>query len=171
MKSNRHIVQICRVGLFSALLALGAWISIPFTIPITMQTFVLFLMVGVLPMTEAILSVVIYLCIGLVGLPVFAGFSSGIGTLMGPTGGFLIGFFPFILFYGSLSKNVSIISLRIFMAIVSLCLLYCCGCIWYTLIYGGKGMITVCILPFLPADAIKLVLSLPLSKRLKKHLK
>lgn len=171
MKSNRNILRICRVGLFSALLALGAWIAIPLSVPITMQTFVLFFMAGTLPLSESVLSVAIYLSIGLAGLPIFAGFSSGIGTLMGPTGGFLLGFFPAVLLFGSSSRRIRQRYVYVACAIVSLLFLYACGCVWYACLYGKNGVITACVLPFLPADAIKLAVALPLARRMKRHVR
>ena len=171
MQNKSRILKICRVGLFAALLALGAWIAIPFPVPITLQTFVLFLVAGTLPLVQALSSVAVYLGIGLVGLPVFAGFGAGIGTFLGPTGGFLLGFLPAVLLFSlSCDKKQSFLW-QAMSACVSLILIYSCGAVWYTLVYGGKGVIGACILPFFPADAIKIAIALPLARRLKRHIR
>ena len=80
------------IGLFAALLAICSWISIPTTIPFTLQTMGVFLAVGLLGGKRGTISILLYLLIGAVGVPVFSGFKGGIGALAGPTGGYLIGF-------------------------------------------------------------------------------
>ena len=80
-------------ALFAALMALCAWISIPAgDVAITMQTFALFLTLGVLGGKRGTIAVSIYLLLGIVGLPVFSGFQGGLGTLLGATGGYIAGF-------------------------------------------------------------------------------
>ena len=85
--------NIAYMALFSALTAICSWISIPTLVPFTLQTFAIFLMVGLLGTKRSLLSILIYLLLGAIGLPVFAGFSGGLGMLFGTTGGYLIGFF------------------------------------------------------------------------------
>ena len=75
------------IGLFAALLAICSWISIPTTIPFTLQTMGVFLAVGLLGGKRGTISILLYLLIGAVGVPVFSGFKGGIGALAGPTGG------------------------------------------------------------------------------------
>lgn len=78
---------------FAAIIAVLSQIVIPAgLVPFTMQTFAVGLVATVLGKKHGTLAVFIYLLVGLVGLPVYAGFSSGIGALLGPTGGFLVGF-------------------------------------------------------------------------------
>lgn len=85
--------SIARSGLCVALLACCAWVSVPVgPVPFTMQTFALALLPQVLPTRDALLTVVVYLLLGAVGVPVFSGFQGGPGALLGPTGGYLLGF-------------------------------------------------------------------------------
>lgn len=80
------------IAVFAVLIAICSWISIPMTVPFTLQTFAVFLAVGVLGGKRGSLAVLIYILLGAVGIPVFAGFSGGIGQLLGNTGGYIIGF-------------------------------------------------------------------------------
>ena len=80
------------IAVFAVLIAICSWISIPMTVPFTLQTFAVFLAVGVLGGKRGSLAVLIYILLGAVGIPVFAGFSGGIGVLLGNTGGYIIGF-------------------------------------------------------------------------------
>lgn len=84
--------NLSRVALFAALMAICSWVSIPTPVPFTLQTFAVFLAPGLLGGKMGTIAVGTYLLLGAVGLPVFAGFSGGIGTLLGATGGYLLGF-------------------------------------------------------------------------------
>ena len=81
--------DLARAALFAALIAICSWISIPTAVPFTLQTFAVFLALGVLGGKLGTLSVAVYLLLGAVGLPVFAGFQGGLGALLGATGGYL----------------------------------------------------------------------------------
>lgn len=92
VRSNRNKTRdIVLIGLFAVLMAICSWISIPTVIPFTMQTFAVFLTLNFLGGKKGTVSVCIYLLLGLIGLPVYANFTSGIGILMGTTGGYMIG--------------------------------------------------------------------------------
>ena len=78
--------------MFTAIIAVCAFISIPSSVPFTLQTFAIFLAVLVLGGKMGSLSVFIYLCLGAIGVPIFAGFNGGIGVLLGNTGGYILGF-------------------------------------------------------------------------------
>ena len=96
----RRLRDLILIALFAALLAICSWISLPFfTLPITMQTFALFCTVGILGTRRGALAVLLYLALGLVGLPVFSGMTGGFAVLLGPGGGYLIGFLLLVLIY------------------------------------------------------------------------
>ena len=80
------------IAMFAVLMAVCSWISIPMEVPFTLQTFGLFLTVGVLGGKRGTFAVLIYILLGAIGVPVFAGFNSGIGVLLGTTGGYIVGF-------------------------------------------------------------------------------
>ena len=74
------------IALFAVLIAICSWISIPATVPFTLQTFGVFVAVGTLGGKRGSLSVLIYLLLGAIGIPVFAGFQGGLGIILGNTG-------------------------------------------------------------------------------------
>ena len=80
------------VALMTALMAICSWISIPTTVPFTLQTLGVFLACALLGGKRGSLAVFVYLLLGALGLPVFAGFSGGAGALLGSTGGYILGF-------------------------------------------------------------------------------
>ena len=84
--------DLAYIAIFAVLIAICSWISIPAAVPFTLQTFGVFIAVGVLGGKRGSLSVLVFILLGAIGIPVFANFSGGIGVLAGPTGGYIIGF-------------------------------------------------------------------------------
>ena len=153
-------------SLFSALLAICAWICIPVSdIGITLQTFGIFLALSLLGGKWGTVSIGIYLLLGAVGMPVFSGFRGGIGVLAGVTGGFLWGFLISGLVYWALERFR-----RVPAMIAGLLACYGCGCLWFCFYSGGGiGLILLrCVVPFLIPDLVKLYLAGSLARRLRK---
>ena len=93
MKEKKSLRKMTYASLFGALTAVGGYIMIPLPpVPITLQTFFVTLSGSLLGGTMGAASQVVYILLGVIGLPVFAGGKSGIGVLFGPTGGYLVGF-------------------------------------------------------------------------------
>ena len=104
-KSKRFkTIDIAYIGIFAALIAVCSWISIPLAVPVTLQTMAVCITAGLLGTKKSVLTVVVYILLGLIGVPVFAGFSSGVGVLFGMTGGYIIGFIFTALIVGIMLK-------------------------------------------------------------------
>lgn len=117
MKSKS--MNIVLVGLFAALTAIGAFISIPVgPVPITLQSLFVILVPSIFGAKLAVLSQVVYILLGLIGLPIFAGFSGGLGSIFKPSFGFLIGFILASFIIGKLSENSNRSRGRIFIALI-----------------------------------------------------
>lgn len=167
-------VDMAYIAMFAVLMAVCSWISIPAAVPFTMQTFGVFLAVGVLGGKRGTLAVVLYLLLGMVGLPVFAGFSGGAGVLLGSTGGYIVGFVFLALVMWAAERWLGT---KTWMAALSMALgllvCYAFGTAWFMLVYarttGPVGLWTAlgwCVLPYIPVDAVKMVLALAVRKRL-----
>ena len=156
-------------ALFASLIVLCAWISIPIPpVAVTLQTFGVLMALGVLGGNWGTVSILIYLAMGLVGLPVFAGFRGGAGALLDATGGFLWGFALGGLAY-RLTEKLG--KLPAFMLCQLTC--YVCGCFWFSR-WANCGMGTAalsCVVPWLIPDTVKLVLAWRLSDRIARQLK
>ena len=160
--------EMVRCGLFAALLAICAWLSIPVgDIAVTMQTFGIFLALGLLGGKWGTVSILIYLLLGAVGMPVFSGFQGGFGVLVGVTGGYLWGFLTSGLVYWALERLGKLPAM-----IGGLLACYACGSLWF--LYwsgGGLGFVLLrCVVPYIIPDAVKIGLAYSLSRRLHKHL-
>lgn len=104
--THTKALDLAYIALMAALIALCAWISVPLgPVPFTMQTFGIFAALGLLGGRRGTLAFLIYLLLGIVGLPVFSGFSAGAGVLFGATGGYLLGYLAAaLLFWGLTAK-------------------------------------------------------------------
>lgn len=164
-------ISIC--AMMTALLVICSWISIPSTIPFTLQTFAVFLIISLLDLKEATLTILAYLLLGCIGLPVFAGFGSGISSLVGPTGGFLISFILMPAVNFLLSKLFKNDKLKFIPLIITNIFCYICGCIMFIIVLGMSGIsgiisaLTLCVIPYIIPDLIKLGLAYIISLRLK----
>ncbi len=173
---NKKTLDIVYVGIFAAIIAVCSWISIPLTVPFTLQTMGIFTAVGILGGKRGTLSVLIYILLGAIGVPVFAGFSGGIGIILGTTGGYIIGFLFSALIMWGIEKifGKSLIVLAISM-VIGLWVCYAIGTVWFMEVYaktsGTVGLGTVlgwCVIPFIIPDLVKIAISLILTNRLRK---
>lgn len=177
--SRLRTLDLTYIALFAVLMAVCAWITIPFTVPFTLQTFAVFLALTSLGGRRGLYAVAVYLLLGAVGLPVFSGFQGGIGVLFGTTGGYILGFLMSALTYRFITaKPGPSRRVNLFACVLGQLVCYAFGTLWFLVIYtrtsGPTGLLTVlgwCVFPFVVPDALKLTLALLLAPRLQKHLK
>lgn len=167
--------DLVMIALCAAMMVICSWISIPATVPFTMQTFGVFLSVGVLGGRKGTVAVSIYLLLGAVGLPVFSGFTGGLGHLFGATGGYIIGFlFSALVMW--LIERLHGRSMRtlILSMIAGLITCYAFGTAWFMVVYakdsGSIGLITAlswCVFPYVIPDAVKIGLAAVITRRVR----
>ena len=162
-------------SLFTAVLAICAWISVPIgDSVITLQTFGIFLTLGLLGGRRGSLTILVYLLLGAIGVPVFSAFRGGPGALLGTTGGYIFGFMLTGLLYWLLTSVRDTPLPRLFAMILGLLFCYGCGSWWYMTRYLSSGSLTLglvlmkCVIPYLIPDAIKLTLAWILTGKLKR---
>lgn len=166
------------IGIFTVLIAICSWISIPMDIPFTLQTFAVFLSVAILGGKRGTLSVVVYVLLGAIGVPVFAGFTGGFGVILRNTGGYIIGFiFTALTMWLIESLFGRKMWVQAVSMVIGLVVCYAFGTAWFMLVYmrstGAVGLMTVlgwCVLPYIIPDAVKIALALILSNTLRKPL-
>jgi len=150
--------------MFAAVICVLAPWSIPLTVPITLGSFAVMLCSQVLSPLESAVCVLIYLLLGGIGVPVFSGFQGGFAVLLSPTGGYLIGYIPLSIivsicakknFRDKAKKNI----FRIIGGIIGTLVLYTVGTVWFCFITETEIItaITVCVLPFILFDLLKIV--------------
>ena len=169
LHENHYVSDVRKMSmasLFAALIAVGAFIRIPLPIspvPITLQVLFIFLAGALLGARWAFMSVIIYLLLGILGLPVFSGGSSGIGVLFGPTGGYLAGFAAAALIIGALSGKwgTSSVLLNVVCMSAGLFTIYLLGAgyLMHVTNISAESAVLLGVAPFLPGDLLKLALS------------
>lgn len=177
-KSSFTTKDIVITALAVTLITICSWISIPTIVPFTMQTFAIFTVIGLLGKRRAITSILVYIALGIVGVPVFAGFSSGIGRLLGSTGGYIIGF-VFSAFITSLiierfGKKIHVMIIAMALGLI---VCYIFGTAWFIYVYtntnepiGIIATLSLCVFPFVIPDALKIALSILTIKRVGKYI-
>ncbi len=178
-KSKITTKELVFTALMAVIIAVCSWISIPTTVPFTLQTFGVFMAVGLLGGRKGTISVLVYILLGAVGVPVFAGFSSGIGVLFGTTGGYIVGFLLSGLVYWAMTAAFGEkLPIMIIAMVIGLLVCYAFGTAWFMIVYAKNtapiGLLTAlgwCVFPFIIPDCIKIALAVVLTKQLKKYVK
>ena len=168
--------DIVYIAVFAVIMAICSWISIPAAVPFTLQTFGVFVAVGVLGGKRGTLSILVFILLGAIGVPVFAGFSGGFGILLNNTGGYIIGFlFSALAMWAIESLWGKKPVVQIISMVVGLLVCYAMGTIWFMVVYtrttGAVGLGTVlgwCVIPFIIPDLVKIALAFVLSRRVRK---
>ena len=166
-----HVKKIVYIAIFSALIAVCSMIQIPYVIPFTLQTFAVFLTLLCIGGKLGTISIIVYILLGIVGLPVFSGFTAGIRVIMSQTGGYILGFalvrIVYMIFEKIKFKFNDIVSL-----LIGLILLYISGTVWFVFVasnpngVGFAQALMTCVVPFVIPDLIKLALAVFIQRKL-----
>ena len=166
---------LSRIALSTVLIVVCSWISVPYVIPFTLQTFAVFFALELLGGKSGTVSVCVYVLLAAVGVPVLSGFKGGIGALAGPTGGYVIGFVLSGLTYLVLPFKGKSFPLSYLACSIALLVCYVCGTLWFWLGYLDNGTIdgllyalSVCVAPYAAIDLIKIFFAVLIADKLKK---
>ena len=170
-----NVKDMTVIALVTAVICIIAPFSIPIAIspiPITLALFALFLAGIILGKWKGVVCTVIYLLLGMVGLPVFNGFSGGVQKLVGPTGGYLIGYLFLVFFTGFVEKFPNKIPMYFVGGIIGIIVCYAFGTVWFVLQYkvGFLEALTMCVFPYIPMDLVKLVAAVIIGSQVRKIL-
>jgi biotin transport system substrate-specific component len=162
-------------SLFAALTAVGAYIAVPIgPVPIVLQNLFVYLSGLLLGSKWGATSMAAYLLAGICGLPVFAGGRGGIGHIIGPTGGYLIGFMPAVFIIGIIQEKAKAnILFDVLALVIATAIIYLCGVFWLKTITQMtiSKTLLVGMLPFLPGDALKIAVAVVLANKIRPFIK
>ena len=153
------------IGVMTALICVAGPLSIPIgAIPLSLASFAVYMAGAVLGWKKGTAAVAIYLLIGMLGVPVFSGFSGGLQKLAGVTGGYLVGYLPCALITGlgvraSALENQSARWQLPLGMVVGTVVLYAIGTAWF-MAQTGNGLgasLSICVIPFVIGDAVKIL--------------
>ena len=170
---------MCYIALMAVLIAICAWITIPAAVNFTLQIFGVFAALEILGGKRGTIAIVLYLLMGAIGLPVFSGFSSGVGHLLGSTGGYLLSYILVGLLYWLIK---ALLGDRLWTSVLAIALgllvCYAFGTAWFMVVYArNTGAISLatalgwCVFPFILPDVLKAALAVTLARTLKKHIR
>ena len=175
MDASKQLLMTVYAALMAALMAVGAFLAVPIgPVPIVLQNLFVFLAGLLLGRRWGLASVCVYLLTGSLGLPVFAGGMGGAGRLVGPTGGYLIGYIPAVYLIGLISeKGSGKALLDVSAMLVGNLVVYACGVTWLKILSGMTfpKTLTVGMYPFLIGDAIKILAAVPIAKAVRPIIK
>lgn len=175
-RKNVKTITITQIALFSALQCVISPFAIlfPFSpVPISLATLMLYLSAYILGKNKSIISCGIYLLIGLVGLPVFSGFTGGIGKVVGPTGGYMLGYLFLVLISGWFierwTQNYFMQGLGMVLG-TAVCYLF--GSLWlaYQAQMSIKAALAAGAFPFIPGDVVKIIIGVLIGNNIRKRL-
>lgn len=152
-------------AVFAALICVFSLIAIPtpLGIPVTLQTFIIALAGFASGSAKGFFSVLVYIGLGLLGIPVFSGFQGGFSALFGITGGFIVGFIPFVMLCGIKKGGFYI---RLLFGFIGLCICHICGILWFCF-YGGNFTAAIfASVPYLVKDVLSVVFALIVSEKI-----
>lgn len=161
-----------------ALMSICAWIAIPISeISITLQTFAVFFTLGLLGGKRGTITVLAYILLGAVGVPVFSGFRST-AALVGPTGGYIAGFLGSALLYWAMTHAFGTRpTVKIAAMVLGNLVCYALGTAWFYAVFSNRGtpmglwaILMMCVVPYIPFDLVKILGAFALTQRLQKLL-
>ena len=166
--------DIALMGMLLGIMVISSWISIPMTVPFTLQTFAIFLTILVLGTWRGFFVVLSYIALGLFGLPVFSGFKSGFVAIAGPSGGYILGFLLTAIVTGKLLEFLPDKKIYRYLSMfIGLVVCYSFGTFWFVNMYTKSAMnfsraLPLCVIPFIIPDVLKILLADYIAKLLKK---
>ncbi len=174
---SKRAEDVCLVGIFAAIITISAYIQLPLlSLSMTLQVFAVYLTLFVLGEKKGILTVLVYILMGLAGIPVFSGFSGGIGVILGKSGGFIIGFLPALFVCSRLMRIFGTgIGGRFISALLSMIPCYVLGSVWFCFVFMGEftlssygASLLVSVLPYIIPDALKILASVYVGRKLER---
>lgn len=178
-KSFLTVQDMVLVAVFAALISACSFIQIPLgPVPFTLQTFAVFATAGLLGTKRGTIAVVIYILLGVIGIPVFAG-SGGPGIIAGPTGGYITGFIFTALIIGMIMKvfENSGVKVRFIMTIIAMLVgdmvCFAIGTIQFMFVMKVSLSVALgyCVIPFIVPDIAKIIVATILIDRVKKYVR
>ena len=166
--------EITMTALMAAVTCILAPLSIPIgPVPISFTNLAIYLSLYLLGWKKGTISYLIYLLLGLVGLPVFSGFTGGPAKLAGPTGGYIIGFIVMAVIAGLVIDNCHKPLIQLVGMIAGTIVCYLFGTVWFCIVADStfKAALGICVIPFIPADLIKMIIAMIIGPMIKKRIR
>ena len=172
-KKFLSVQDMVLIAVFTAIMAICSWISVSFTL----QTFAVFVTAALLGTKRGTIAVVVYILLGIIGVPVFAGLTGGPSVIAGPTGGFIVGFILTAIIIGLLMNlaNGKSEVVKLVITVVAMVLgdvaCFAIGTVWFMVVTNNTVAValTYCVIPYIIPDIAKIVVATIIANRVKKY--
>lgn len=170
---SKSIKAMSMTAMMAAVICVLSPMSIPIgPVPLSLSTMATFLALYLLGWKLGTVSCAVYILIGLLGIPVFTGFSGGPGKILGPTGGYIIGYIPMALIAGlGIDRSNSRI-VQFAAMILGSAVCYIFGTVWFCILmdFTIAAALSTCVFPFIPGDIAKIIIVLTIGPMLRNRL-
>ena len=174
LNRKNKIYILSTTAVMTAVTCVLAPMSIPIgPVPISFTNLAIYLSLYLLGWKMGTVSYLMYLLIGAIGVPVFSGFSGGLGKLLGPTGGYIIGFIPMAIISGLVIEKYHNRIFQFMAMVLETAVCYALGTAWFCVIMdaGVSAALGMCVFPFIPGDIAKIILALMVGPVLRNRLR
>lgn len=171
--NKRRVHDLAVIAIMAAVTCILAPLSIPIgPVPISLTNLAVFFSLYLLGWKRGSLSLLVYLLVGLAGLPVFSGFTGGPAKLLGPTGGYIVGFLPMALISGLIIEKANTPVLQFLGMLLGTAVCYTLGTLWFCSVTDSALIpaLSLCVYPFLPLDLAKMLLALVFGPMIRRRL-
>lgn len=173
VRRDNKIYSMTMTAVMAAVTCVLAPMALPIgPVPITLVNLVMYLALYLLGARWGVLSCLVYVLIGAAGLPVFAGFTGGVGRLLGPTGGYIVGYLWMAIVAGLFIARCRSRVLQFLGMTLGTALCYALGTLWYCVSMQSSvgAALALCVLPFIPGDLVKMALAVVVGPMLRDRL-
>lgn len=163
VKARNKVYPLAMTAVMTAVTCVLAPMAIPIgPVPISFTNLAIYISLYILGWKRGTLSYLVYVLIGAVGVPVFSGFSGGLGKLFGPTGGYIIGFIPMAILAGLVIDKYRNRGVQMAAMIVGTAVCYAFGTAWFCVVMDStvSAALAMCVFPFIPGDLAKMVIAM-----------
>ena len=170
---NSQTYAMVSTALMTAVTCILAPLSVPIgPVPISFTNLAIYISLYLLDWKRGTVSYFLYLLIGFAGLPVFSGFTGGVAKLVGPTGGYIVGFIPMAIIAGLVIDRFKQRWLQLLGMIVGTAICYALGTAWFCMQagYTVSAALAVCVFPFIPADLVKMLIAMTIGPEIRKRM-
>lgn len=173
VKVNDKTYMLTVTALMTAVTCVLAPMSVPIgPVPISLTNLAIYFALYLLGWKMGTVSYIVYLIIGIVGVPVFSGFTGGLAKFLGPTGGYIIGFIPMAIIAGLVIEKSGSRILHFIAMVVGTAVCYAFGTAWFCVVMKSDvaAALGMCVFPFIPGDIAKIVIAMVAGPILKKRI-
>ena len=173
IRRDRKIYYLTMTALMAAITCVLSPVALPVgPIPVTLCTLVIYLSQYLLGWKRGTMSCLVYLLLGIMGAPVFAGFAGGFGKLLGPTGGYIAGYLAVAVVTGLAVEKFRSRWVHLLGMVLGTALCYLLGTAWYCLVTdsGVVSAMVLCVFPFIPGDLVKIAVAMTFGPMIRSRL-